>query len=192
MKYTGFILAGGKAKRLNGAEKGLLLVHGKSMIQHAINTLEHCAQSIIILSNNNNYKHLGLPVFEDEVKNCGPLSGICKGLSITTTEWNIFLTSDSPFINKELIQFLLSQTADHQAVIPTYKGKTYPLTAVYHRSCLAVLKNQLDNKHLRVKDVLPLIKTKTIELMDTHPFFNKTSLTNINTFEDYEKHRHYS
>jgi len=188
---TGFILAGGKAKRLNGVDKGLLKIQGKSMIEHTINTLKKCTHPIIILSNNNNYKSFGYPIFADEVKNSGPLSGICKGLSITNTDWNVFMTCDSPFVKQELVQFLINQTANHQAIIPSYKGKIYPLNALYHRSSLGVFKNQLNNKHLKVKDALVFLKVKTVELNEEHPFFNQKSLTNINTFEEYEKYRYY-
>ncbi len=54
-----------------------------------------------------------------------------------------------------------------------------------------MFKNLLEQKKLRVKDALPLLNVKTVELSDDLPFFHEKLLININTPEDYEKHKHY-
>lgn len=187
---TGFVLAGGESRRM-GVDKGTMKLNGKPMIEHAIQALIPCTKPIIILANTNKFNHFGYPVFSDDIKNSGPLAGICKGLSISNTEWNAFVCCDSPYINTELISFLISQKEDFEAVVPSYKGRIYPLSAIYKLSTLSVFQNQLDHQKLRVKDALLSINVKTIELTEEMPFFNKKLLTNINTPEDFEKHTHY-
>jgi len=187
---TGFVLAGGESRRM-GVDKGMLSHNGKPMIEHVIQALLPHAKPIFILANNDNFNHFGYPVFSDQIKNSGPISGICNGLTISNTEWNIFVSCDSPFITPELISFLITQSNGYEAVVPSYKGKIYPLTAIYKSSCLVVFKNLLEQKKLRVKDALPLLNVKTVELSDDLPFFHEKLLININTPEDYEKHKNY-
>ena len=187
---TGFVLAGGESRRM-GVDKGTLSLNGKSMIEHVIQALTPCTKSITILANTNKFNRLGYPVFSDDIKNSGPLAGICKGISISNTEWNAFVCCDSPFISTEFISFLISQKEGFEAVVPTYKGKIYPLSAIYKRSTLSVFQSQLDHQKLRVKDALLSLNVKTIELTDELSFFNEKLLTNINTPQDFEKHTHY-
>ena len=105
---TGFVLAGGKSSRM-GKDKGLMLMNGTTMIEHSIRALTPLCTSIIIIANNNNYKNLGYQVYSDNIKDSGPLSGICTGLSLTKTNINFFTTCDSPFVNSELLSVLIKQ-----------------------------------------------------------------------------------
>ncbi|MBL6663341.1 MAG: molybdenum cofactor guanylyltransferase [Flavobacteriales bacterium] len=189
-ELTAYVLAGGKSSRM-GQDKGLLFLNGTPMVKYVLNALKNHAQSIVILANNDSYNHFGHPVFKDEVKNSGPLSGLCKGLSISKTDWNIFLSCDNPHIHSDFISFLISKKEGYQAVVPYYKNKSYPLTAVYHTSCFEVFNNQLKNKKLKVKEALSLIKVKLIDVHNDYPLFNEKLLTNINTPEDFEKHKNY-
>lgn len=189
-QITGFVLAGGKSRRM-GVDKATLNINNKPMIEHAISTLLACTKSIILLANNEDYNRFGYPVFPDKIKDSGPISGICNGLMISNTTWNVFISCDSPFINPQLISYLISRSNSFDAVIPSYKGTTYPLTALYNLSCLPVFKSHLEQKKLRVKDALSLLNVNIVELGPDLPFFNEKLLTNINTPEDFEKHKHY-
>ena len=101
MKYTAIILAGGKSSRM-GSDKGLVLLNGKPMISYIIEILKKMQIPIIIISNNENYKQFGLPVFADIIKEKGPLGGIYTGLKNSKTESNIIVSCDVPFYQIEL------------------------------------------------------------------------------------------
>ena len=49
-KTTGIILSGGKSSRM-GSEKGLLKLHGKSLIQYSIDALKEFCDEILICAN---------------------------------------------------------------------------------------------------------------------------------------------
>ncbi len=77
--YTGIILAGGKSSRM-GTEKGLVEINHKKMIEYSIDQLKKVTENIIIISNTNKYNYLKYPVYEDLIKDIGPIGGIYTGL----------------------------------------------------------------------------------------------------------------
>ena len=99
---TGVILAGGKSSRM-GTDKGVLELNGKKIIEHIIYSIKPVVDEIIIISNSNNYDYLGFKVYSDIIKERGPLAGIHTALTHTTTERNLIVSCDIPFINSELL-----------------------------------------------------------------------------------------
>ena len=68
MKYTisAVILAGGKARRMNGADKGLQLLQNKPLISHVIERLQPQVVDISINANRHHteYAQWGFPYFQ--------------------------------------------------------------------------------------------------------------------------------
>ena len=117
---TGIILAGGKASRMGGQDKGLLDINGHTMISYVIEALEPQVASILINANRNQseYKKLGYPVFSDELDDYqGPLAGIAAGISRATTKYICTCPCDGPLIAKDLVKKLYSSIVDHNAEI---------------------------------------------------------------------------
>ena len=71
MEYTisAVILAGGKARRMNGVDKGLQLLQKKPLISHVIERLQPQVIDISINANRHHteYAQWGFPVFSDEL-----------------------------------------------------------------------------------------------------------------------------
>ena len=181
------MLAGGKSSRM-GKDKGLIPFKGKSMILHSIDALKPVCSSIIIIANGHQYDHLGFPVYQDIIKNSGPLAGLYTGLTQSETNLNIFSTCDSPFTTTSFFSWLISQIEDCDAVVPSFKGRTYPLSALYSKSCLDVFSRNLILGKLKVKDSLNSIHLKKVELKAELPFFNDRILANINTQKELESY----
>lgn len=105
------ILAGGLARRMNGADKGLQKFQGKPLIQHVIERLQPQISDISINANRNlaDYQKFGLPVFSDELADYqGPLSGILTGLKKAQTDYMLFVPCDCPFLPLNLLEKLKS------------------------------------------------------------------------------------
>lgn len=177
MNVTAIILAGGKSTRM-GEDKGLMLFEGKAMIEHIIKTVEPLVQEIIIIANNKEYHQFGYPVFEDIIKEKGPLAGILTGLKQSTSDYNLVLSCDVPFVNNELIQLLLSHNAE--VVIPKKDNRTHQLIGVYNKSCIPTLKEELANDRLKIKLA---IKGLNVKIVDANHIDNRI-FHNINTKED--------
>ena len=78
---TGMILAGGKARRMGGVDKGLISINGQTMIQYVLDVLKPQVHEVIINANRNiqEYEKLGCTVVSDQLEDYqGPLAGFCS------------------------------------------------------------------------------------------------------------------
>lgn len=111
-KITAVILAGGRAQRMGGEDKGLLSVQGKPMIEYIIDTLRPQVGQIIINANRNldRYEQYGYPVVKDMMgEYFGPLVGMASGIQHAQTEFVVTVPCDSPLLPKELVSSLYHQ-----------------------------------------------------------------------------------
>jgi molybdopterin-guanine dinucleotide biosynthesis protein A len=185
MEITGIVLAGGKSSRM-GKDKGLINLNGELMVNYSINTLKPICSAIIIICNNNDYDHLGYPVFEDINKDCGPLAGIYTGLYNSKTDNNIILSCDSPFVPTALLSHLIDNSESYDAVVPIYYKKTYPLTALYKKACMETFEESIKQNKLKVKKTIELVNTNIVEFSSDMDYVNDKIFTNINTLADLE------
>lgn len=98
---TGVILAGGRAERMGGSDKGLLPVLGRPLIAYAIDALLPQVDALLINANRNleSYRALGYPVISDSVgPYYGPLAGMLTALEAAATPWILTAPCDSPFL----------------------------------------------------------------------------------------------
>ncbi|NOQ71088.1 MAG: NTP transferase domain-containing protein [Crocinitomix sp.] len=176
---TAIILAGGKSSRM-GQDKGLMLLDGKPMIQYIIDTVQPIANNIIIIANNKAYEKFGFPVYGDLVKDKGPVGGIVTGLSASTTDLNWVISCDTPFVSQELLEMLMLNMDQFDAVIPTYENRTHPLIACYNKSALPVFKKAL---HLNELKIMTLISKLHAKIMNANQF-DVLNFKNLNSKED--------
>jgi molybdopterin-guanine dinucleotide biosynthesis protein A len=179
---TVYILAGGKSSRM-GTDKGLLLLNGKPMIQHVIDTVLPLTSSISIVSNNEEYKTFGFPVVSDLIKDKGPVVGIYTALSDSTTETNLILSCDTPFVSLKLIRKLIENSSSVDVCIPSFKGRIHPLIGVYKKNNTTVFKNCLESDILKLMIVNQKLNTLIVNMEELH---DESEFTNLNTKTDLE------
>jgi molybdopterin-guanine dinucleotide biosynthesis protein A len=117
---TAVILAGGKARRMNGEDKGLIALGGQRLIEYIITALRPQTDSIIVNANRHLdvYAGYGLPVVADILGNyLGPLAGMASGMQATDRPWVVTVPCDSPFIPADLLRVLSSRLTEEQADI---------------------------------------------------------------------------
>ena len=103
---TGLILAGGKARRMGGQDKGLTEVNGQAMIIYAIKALKPQVSEILINANRNEeaYRQFGYPVFSDRLPDFqGPLAGIATAMERVTTRYLCTCPCDGPLLPNDLV-----------------------------------------------------------------------------------------
>ena len=77
---TGVILAGGKASRMGGQDKGLLVLKGKPLWEYVAHAMAPQVGHIVISANRNleSYRASALPVYQDQMVDFpGPLEVCC-------------------------------------------------------------------------------------------------------------------
>jgi len=119
-EITAVILAGGKARRMDGADKGLITLQGRPMVDYIISALRPQAGDIIINANRNReqYSAFGLPVVADMLGDYfGPLVGMATGMHTTDKPYIVTTPCDSPFIPDTLVETLYRTLEDQQADI---------------------------------------------------------------------------
>ena len=117
---TAVILAGGKARRMGGEDKGLITLKGRAMIDYIITALRPQAGNIIINANRNQqqYGAFGLPVVADMLDDyLGPLVGMATGMHVTDQPYIVTVPCDSPFIPNMLVETLYRTLHNKQADI---------------------------------------------------------------------------
>jgi len=181
---TGIILAGGKSRRM-GADKGLVLLGGKPMVQYAIESLGLFCDRILISSNNPEYNCFGFEVIADSVTDAGPMAGISSCLKQSTTEWNLVLSCDMPLLQTVVLKTLLVNVAGNTFVVPVdAEGRSEPLCAFYRLSSLSILEDFISAGSFRMTDLFLRAPVKYLLPCDYPVKYNSQWFANINSAED--------
>ncbi|MEA3485827.1 MAG: molybdenum cofactor guanylyltransferase [Candidatus Aerophobetes bacterium] len=189
---TGIILAGGKSRRMK-KDKALLEIGKKQVIKLIVEKLKIVFDNVLIIGNSSlDYRFLGVRAAEDIVSGKGPLGGIYTGLSASQSEYNFICGCDMPFLNVDLLRFIISEIDDNDIIIPVIKGFVEPLHAIYSKRCLPAIKSHIEAEDLKVKNFFPKVKCKClpedkIKKYDPHLL----SFSNLNTPQMLELARKY-
>lgn len=175
---TGVILAGGKSLRM-GTDKGLVLLNGKKLIEHVLDAVASVTDNVIIIANSNSYNGYGYPVYEDIIKDCGPMGGIYTALQKSDADKNLILSCDIPFITSPMLSFIISHSFGAEIVVPKHEEKIEPLCAVYSKKCAEKFKQLLEKKEWKMQSALKYFNTKEIEISTIKEI--EKNFININT-----------
>ena len=117
---TGVVLAGGRAQRMGGANKGLLTFRGRPLVSHALDALGGVVGTRLISANRNleAYARLGFPVIQDASENFdGPLAGLLSAMRMAATSYVLTVPCDAPLLTGSLLQRLAVRVFDSGAEI---------------------------------------------------------------------------
>ena len=182
---AGLILAGGRARRMGGQDKGLLPLAGRPMVEHVFERLRPQVEEVVISANRNadRYAHFGHPVLPDVLGDySGPLAGMLSGLAGVRLPWLAVVPCDSPLLPHDLVERLLdSALAESAELAVAHDGtRLQPVFVLLHRSLLAPLRTYLEAGGHKVDAWYAQHRMATTDLSD-HP----EAFSNINTPEDH-------
>ncbi len=168
--------------------KASLNVGGKQVIEPILEKLGVGFDHVFIAGNSNFiYPRSQVRVLADMIPGKGPLGGIYTGLLNSKSEYNFFFACDMPFLNIDLLKFIISEIDASDAVIPMVRGFVEPLHAIYSKRCLPAIKNCLENENLRIKSFFPEVKCKYIPEVERRKYDpSLQSFVNLNTPEAVE------
>ncbi len=105
----GVILAGGKATRMGGGDKGLRKVAGQRLLDHVIARLGPQVGAMALNANGDpdRFGDFGLPVLPDSLPDWpGPLAGVLAGMDWAAAQGAdavVSVAADTPFFPRDLV-----------------------------------------------------------------------------------------
>lgn len=190
------ILCGGRSRRM-GKDKGSLVLDGKPMILHVLDTVKGIADEIVLVLRDqeqiDKYKSIlndadvSIKIVTDEIKDQGPLVGISTGLSYINSKYAQILPCDSPFISKSFIlkMFEIAEGKEFDAVVPIWDdGHIEPLHSIYKKDVIDIARDLIKKEKRNVRS---LIENLNVEYVDVGELDETTmSFQNINTINEFK------
>jgi len=184
MQPLGVILAGGRATRMGGGDKGLLSLGNGTILDSVIDRFAPQVAGIALNANGDlaRFEALGLPVIADSIAGyAGPLSGVLAGLDWAADQGATHIVSaaaDTPFLPCDLVPQLLlagEETGLALAASPSGRQPTFGLWPVALREDLRAA---LNDGLRKVVQWTQAHNAGTAEFPDDAAFFN------VNTPDD--------
>lgn len=133
---------------------------------------------------------LNLPVkyLTDVYPGTGSLGGMYTGLLDSRNFHSLVVACDMPFLNTELLNYMLGLSPEFDVVIPRLGGHEDPLHAVYSKRCLEPIRQLLMVGRFRIVDFFPQVQVRYLEEDEVNQFDPQhLSFFNINTAEDLDR-----
>ena len=183
-----FILAGGKSTRM-GTDKAFVEYEGHTLLARALDLARSVASGVWIVESKEKFAAFA-PVVEDVFRDCGPLGGIHAALLGSSTELNLMLAVDTPFVSQAFLKYLITQAQrapDAVVIVPRSDGRRQPLCAIYRREFAVVAERSLRTGQNRIDRLFDEVHTRVIEQEELEGAgFSCALFRNLNTPEELE------
>lgn len=154
-EVTACILAGGRARRMGGAVKPLLIVDGDTILARQCAVLVPRVREVIVAVATPGAALGGLRAVIDPIADAGPLAGVVAALAAIDSPWLLAVAGDMPSLAPAVIELLLAAATDEvDAVAARIGGWPEPLCALWHRRCHAALAARLSAGDYKVAAAL--------------------------------------
>jgi molybdopterin-guanine dinucleotide biosynthesis protein A len=184
-----FVLAGGQSTRM-GADKAFVQLGGCTLLAHALALAKSVTPDVRIVGSPEKFAAFG-EVVEDEFPQHGPLAGIHAALRASSSELNLMLAVDMPFVEVPFLEYLFQEAARHESAmvtIPRATGAWQTLCAVYRKPFADLAEQALRQGKNKID---PLFRETTIQILDepalTKHNFSLNMFRNVNTPEELEE-----
>lgn len=191
MRVLGLVLAGGRATRMGGVDKGLQLFDGGPLALRAVKRLSPQVDSVVLSANRSfeAYKTIlpeGVSVLPDVRPGFpGPLAGLEAALSSVPEEdrestWVVTVPCDCPFFPEDLVQRLSAGIVEGAvAAVASTVGKLQPSFFLVRADQLSSLKAYLDADGHRLRAWLESIGAVPVAFEDERAFLNCNTLEEL-------------
>jgi molybdenum cofactor guanylyltransferase len=207
---SGVILTGGASRRM-GRNKAWIELGGRTLIERVLDRLgQICQETILVTGDPESYGKLETRVVGDTFPGKGSLGGIYTGLSAAQHQRAIVVACDMPFLNRNLLSYMLSVGPDFDVVIPSAPSTRrpdalspqdsmpsgsarptakdndlHPLHAVYSKQCLGPIRTRIAEGDLRMVGFYPDVRVRVVTSSEVERWDPEhLSMFNVNTPED--------
>jgi len=194
--FAAIILAGGENLRLNRL-KAKLLLDGEILIRRITLSLLSLFKDILIVVDEDRLDYLeklmygfggSVKLVSDVVGPRCPLRGLYSGLLRSPAKFNFLVGCDMPFLQRELISYMVRRISQSDILIPRSGEFLEPLHAFYSSRCLHSIEKVLTEGRREMVSFFPYVEVEYLEREEIAIFDPEgISFFNINTIDDWEK-----
>ncbi len=194
MEISCIVLAGGKGLRL-GRNKVSESIGNQSLLERVITRISSFKSDIIVVTASGKpYPQFAdrprVKIVTDIYPGKGPLGGIYTGLVASNSFYNLVVASDMPFLNRDLLRYMIQLSPGFDVVTPRLGNLVETLHTVYSKSCVAPIERMFGQDNIKVYQLLPLVRVRYVETEEFDRFDPEhLSLFNVNTEADLAKAR---
>jgi len=168
---TGLVLAGGQGRRMGGADKGLVPLAGRPMVEHVIEALRPQVGQILLSANRNHelYARYGYRVIADDLgDHQGPLAGVATALRQCSSEFMVVVPCDAPLLPPDLVARLVAacDARDADAAVVSDGERLQPVFLLLRSRVAPALEAYLADGGRRVDGWLGQIRTAEADFSD--------------------------
>jgi molybdenum cofactor guanylyltransferase len=180
---SGAVLAGGRSSRF-GRDKALEVWRGKTLLEHALASLEDCAERFVVGGTSERYGFADVPIHPDLEPFQGSLYALARALELAQSDRIAVMACDMPGLTREFWNFMTG-LEPAQVVIPeNADGFPEPLAAIYRRSCLPAIQTALEANQLRMTGWHANLEVRMVLWAELEPKFGPNLFRNLNTQND--------
>lgn len=184
-EVSAFVLVGGQSRRM-GEDKAFVELEGQSLLIRALHLVTGITPKVQIVGSQARFGEFG-KVVEDQFLNHGPLGGIHAALRASSSELNLILAVDMPFVPEKFLRYLVEVARQHDAVVtvPKVSGRWQPLCAIYRPPFADLAQNALQKGHNKIDALFPETTLRVLEESQlAKDGFSSDMFRNLNTRED--------
>ena len=194
--HVGIILAGGSGTRMGVADKALVNIRGRTMLERVIERLKPQVEQLVLSANGDpaRFAAFGVPVVPDSALGLGPLAGLLAGMrwseaNLPEARFVASVAADMPFIPVDLVERLSEGCGrdENTVALAASSAGTHPVCGLWPVKVADVLERLLKSgenpkvlsfadRFMRLNVPFDDIELPKGERVD--PFFN------VNTPED--------
>lgn len=180
------VLCGGQSSRM-GRNKAFVEVGGLPVIERVITQVRPLTDDLLLITNTHTeYATLGLPTYPDLLTGKGPLGGLYTALSHARHSYLLLVSCDQPFLNRDLLRYLISLRSGVDVVVPLARdGYPQSMHAVYGKGCLPAIEAQIAADRLKMIGFFSQVRVREAAGDEIDRFDpERLSFTNLNTPDD--------
>ena len=182
---SGAVLAGGRSSRF-GRDKALEVWRGKTLLEHALASLEGCTERFVVGGTSERYGFAGASVYADLESFQGSLYGLARALELAQSNRVAVMACDMPELTQKFWDFL-ANLEPTQIVIPENPNRFLePLAAIYDRSCLPAIQTALEANQLRMTGWHANLGVRIVSWTELESKFGLNLFRNVNMPTDLE------
>ncbi len=194
MKFdcTGVILAGGQNSRLPGKKKTFQKVGDSMILENIYGLFSRLFKEIIIVVNDpQDFAGLNMTIVTDIIPAKCALAGLHAGLVYASSPYIYATACDTPFVRQSVVEYIVDQMEPGlDVIIPKTDDGLEALSAVYSKSCIPLIEDNLAKKIFMIKKFYRKKKVKEIPVEQLKALDPQMQfIFNVNTPEDLKKAR---